>query len=122
MTTPLPSRHACRCMQAVASVPCFDPLRYLEDDLHCQVVLNNALSGAFHLEFGQGQGLEQMMQAHGIANCYRGLLTLQLQEGRASVQKLLEQGKIHCPRNPSIWRSDLGDAPGGEALASSRRR
>lgn len=70
----------------------FDPLRYLEREIRCEVVLDD--TGAVRLKFDRQHNPENIKKARAVAKRYDRLLTLQLSEGGQSVQKLLALGKI----------------------------
>lgn len=73
-------------------VSLFDPLRRLRVDLRAYASIGQ--DGGLHIEF-QGKVLpHERKKALAIARAYEKLIRLQLENGGASVQKLLAQGKI----------------------------
>ena len=72
--------------------PLFAPLRFLENEIFAKVDLGP--DGKPRLTFDRKHAPDRIRQAQAIAKRFDRLLALQLAHGRASVQKLLAQGKI----------------------------
>ena len=70
----------------------FDPLRALEDDLRCRVLLDP--TGQVLLRFDRYHQPREIEKANSILQKYGKLLAVQLHAGRISVQKLLATGNI----------------------------
>jgi hypothetical protein len=69
----------------------FDPLKYLRVDLHAQASLG---PDGISLQFDGRVLAHKRQKAQAVARTYEKLLRLQLENGGASVQKLLAWGKI----------------------------
>jgi hypothetical protein len=70
----------------------FDPLHFLQRNLKCQVVLDK--QGEVRLSFAFKQQQPTILKARKVLQAYRGLLKFQLENGGASVRKLMAQGKL----------------------------
>ena len=68
----------------------FDPLRYLEKQAHARVSV--ASDGKVMLTFDGPVAPHERERAWAIARRYEQLISLQVDHGRASVQKLIAQG------------------------------
>lgn len=73
----------------------FDPLLYL-NELH--VFVNLDQSGQILLKLDSKHSPENIALARAMAKTYTKLISLQIREGRASVQKLIAHGKIMVSR------------------------
>jgi len=70
----------------------FDPLRFLKDEIGCNVAVN--AYGRVQLGFGWRHSPESIQRANHVVKAYERLIALQIQEGGASVQKLMARGRI----------------------------
>jgi hypothetical protein len=71
----------------------FDPLRYLREELHAKVFVDDM--GAIRANLSRWDN--KPIQQHRVRWCienYEPLIKLQLEHGGASVQKLLAQGHL----------------------------
>ena len=80
----------------------FDPLLCLENELRANVGL--APDGKVKLRFEKGTSPETTKRAWSVVKAYEKLLALQLEEGHASVQKLIAHGKIKIVSGKYIRR------------------
>jgi len=78
----------------------FDPLRYLRDELHVEARIGPK---GVVLTFDRWARPEDRQKARRVLEVYKGLLRLQIENGGASVQKLLAQGKIRLEGRMFRW-------------------
>ena len=70
----------------------FDPLRHLRVDLRVEVFIGQ--DGRVYLRYDNKHTNENKNEARAVAGKYGKLIRLQLENGGASVHKLLAHGKI----------------------------
>ncbi len=70
----------------------FDPLKFIRGETNCAVELNS--EGRPVLRFDRGHSPKEVQQARAVLARYERLLTLQLQQGGVSIQKLIAKGVI----------------------------
>ena len=70
----------------------FDPLKFLKGELRCAVELNS--EGRPVLVFDRGHSPKEVQQARAALARYERLLTMQIQLGGLSIQKLIAKGVI----------------------------
>ena len=70
----------------------FDPLRFLKEEIQCDVAVETG--GRVKLGFGWRHAPESIQRAKHVVMAYERLIALQIQEGGASVQKLMARGRI----------------------------
>jgi len=84
----------------------FDPLNYLKNKLGCQAFLDGESHVCF--EYGPGVGIVAIMQAQSIAKEYEPLLSLQLHEHGASLEKLVATKQIHMHADKVVMSCLIG--------------